>query len=167
MIELGKAGTAGTEKGTVPVLDDGRLVATLHASKWKEAATATVGDRAWVFTRQKRQLTGRWASDPETAVRLSARQTSAWKSIWSFDLEGTPVEARYASRWKSTHRFESEGSPVALSGKTGGWSPRPTLTFQRDLPLEHQVFLLWWELLMRRRAASVAAATAAGGGAAS
>ena len=70
MLELGKAGSAGAEKGVLPVLRDGAVVATLRASNWKEAATAVVGDREWVFAKHKRELTGRWAAEPEDAVRL-------------------------------------------------------------------------------------------------
>ena len=86
MLELGKAGTAGTEKGVLPVLRDGLVVATLRASNRKEAATAVVGDREWVLAKRKRELTGRWAADPEDAVRLRARQTSFWKGTWEAAL---------------------------------------------------------------------------------
>jgi hypothetical protein len=166
VIELGKAGTAGTEKGTVPVLLDGALVATLHVSTWKEGARAVVGGREWVFAKHKRQLTGRWAADPEETVRLSAQPTSAWRGTWAFDLEGTTLEARPASRWKGTHRFLADGRPVAETGSNGVWSPKPTLTLQDDLLLDHQVFLLWWVLVMFRRQAAGTAAAAAGGAAA-
>lgn len=132
MLALGNAGSAGTEKGVLPVLRDGALVATLHASNWKEAATATVGDRSWIFSKQHRELTGRWAAEPEGSARLRARQTSAWKGTWHLDL-------------------------------AGGWSPKPTLTTDPSLSLDHAVFLLWVELLIRKRAAAEAAA--AGGAA--
>lgn len=159
MLELGKAGSAGKGKGVLPVLRDGALVATLRASNWKEAATAVVRGREWVFAKQKRELTGRWAAEPEGLVRLRARQTSAWKGTWTADLEGTPVEVRNASLWKGTHRYLAGGRQIAQSGSTGGWSPRPTLDADDSLPVEHQVFLLWLELVIGRR--NNAAATAA------
>ena len=59
MLELGKNGSHGTAKGTLPVLSDGAVVASLHASNWKESATAEVGERSWVFGRAGRELTGR------------------------------------------------------------------------------------------------------------
>ena len=159
MLELGKSGSHGTAKGAVPVLSDGAVVATLHASNWKEAATAEVGERSWVFRRQGgRELTGRWAADPEDAVRLRARQVSYWKGSWAVELDGAPVEVVTASWWKGTHRFVAGGRPLAESGSTGGWSPRPTLTVQGDLPLDHAVFLLWFGLILARRSAAAAAA---------
>jgi hypothetical protein len=159
VLELGKSGSHGTGKGAVPVLSDGAVVATLHASNWKEAATAEVGDRSWVFRRQGgRELVGRWAADPEDAVRLRARQVSYWKGSWSVELDGAPVEVVSASWWKGTHRFVAVGRPLAESGSTGGWSPRPTLTVQGDLPLDHAVFLLWFGLILARRSAAAAAA---------
>jgi hypothetical protein len=162
VLELGKAGTAGAEKGVIPVLRDGSVVATLRASDWKESATAVVGDREWVFSKRKGELTGRWAAEPERAARLRAKQTSLWKGTWTTDLEGTAVEVEKASPWKVTHRFLSGGRQVAESGSTGGWSPRPTLTADDGLALDHQVFLLWLELVLsRRNTAAITAATGA------
>ncbi|HZB20233.1 MAG TPA: hypothetical protein VE463_10390 [Blastococcus sp.] len=161
MLELGRTGTAGAERGAIPVFRDGSVVATLRASDWKESATAVVGDREWVFSKRKGELTGRWAAEPEGTARVSARQTSLWKGTWTADLEGTPVDVESASYWKGTHRFLSGGRQVAESGSTGGWSPRPTLSADA-LPLDHQVFLLWLLLVIsRRNTAAISAATGA------
>ena len=123
MLELAKAGSLGYPRGELPVLRDGSVVAVLRAANWKEAATAVVGDRAWSFAKRKGVLTGRWVAEPEDAVRLSARQRSFWKSSWTIDLEGRPVEMQKRSMWKGTHRYLSGGKPIAESGTTGGWSP--------------------------------------------
>lgn len=159
MLELGKSGGQGSGKGTRPVLSDGAVVATLHASNWKEAATAEVGERSWVFSKDGRELTGREAGDPEGAVRLRAWQTSWWKGTWNVELDGVPVEVATASAWKGTHRYSAGGRQLAESGNTGGWSPRPTLTAEASLPLHSQVFLLWVELVIGRRTTAAAAAT--------
>ncbi|MGY2067824.1 hypothetical protein [Blastococcus sp. SYSU DS0619] len=167
MLELGKAGTLGMPKGVLPVLRDGEVVATLRSSQWKEAATATIGDRAWALTTKRRDLMARWESEPADAVRLRAHQTSYWSGTWEVDLEGTPVEVRTASRWKGTRRYLVAGRSVAESGTTGGWAPRPTLDADAALPLEHQVFLLWVESVVSgRNSAALTAAVVAGGGAA-
>jgi hypothetical protein len=162
VLELGKAGSAGTEKGVLPVLRDRSVVATLRASSWKEAATAVVGDREWVFAKNKRELSARWATEPEGAVRLRAWQTSFWKGTWAAELDGMPVEVQSTSWWKGTRRYLAGGRQVAESGTTGGWSPRPTLTADDALPLDQQVFLLWVELVItRRNTAAVGAAAGA------
>ena len=159
MLELGKSGSHGTERGTVPVLSGDAVVATLRASNWKEAATAQVGDRSWVYSRQGgRELVARWALDPADAVRLRARQESYWKGTWTVELDGTTVEVVTASMWKGTRRYLAGGRELAESGTTGAWSSRPTLTAQPELVLDHAVFLLWVELVLGRRAAAVAAA---------
>ena len=158
MLELGKSGAHGTAKGTLPVPADGVVVATLQASNWKEAATAQVGERSWVFSKAGRELTGRWAVDPEDAVRLRARQTSYWQGTWTMELDGVAVTVTPASRWKGTHRYAVGGRQLAESGTTGSWSPRPTLTVGPDLSLDHAVFLLWVELVLGRRWAAAAAA---------
>ena len=169
MLVLGKAGTAGTEKRVLPVLHDDVVVATLRASNWKEAATAVVGNREWVLAKAKRELTGRWAADPEGTARLRARQTSFWRGTWEADLEGTPVQAEVVSRWKGGHRYRSGGRVIAETGTTGGWSPRPTLTADEALPPDHQGYLLWLALVISRRyeaatVAAVARGAAPGGG---
>ncbi|GAB3364361.1 hypothetical protein [Modestobacter lapidis] len=157
MLELGRSGAHGTAKGTVPVLSDGVGVATLRASSWKDAATAEVGSRSWMFTKRGRELTGRWAAEPEDAVRLRAREESFWKGAWSVELDGVPVEVDTVSRWKGTRRFSASGRKLAESGRTRGWNPRPTLTADPALPLDSQVFLLWLELVAIRRNAAAAA----------
>lgn len=165
MLELGKSGSHGTERGTVPVLRDGAVVATLRASNWKESATAVVDGQQWVLGRRKRELTARWAAEPEDAVRFRAWQTSGWKGTWAADLAGTPVEVRNLSLWKGTHRYLVAGRVVAESGTVGALSPRPTLTGDESLPLDQQVFLLWVELVIGRRNMAMTAGIAAGGAA--
>ncbi|MPQ97522.1 hypothetical protein GB931_06210 [Modestobacter sp. I12A-02628] len=154
MLELGRSGGHGVGSGVRPVLSGDAVVATVRASNWKEAATAAVGDREWVFTRRRGRLTGRWASDPETAERFCAHRPSRWKDLWTLQLEDTTLHMEHASRWKGTHRYLRDGRPVAESGRTG-WGNRPTLAAQQ-LPVEHQVFLLWVELLLIRRSAAAA-----------
>jgi hypothetical protein len=163
VLELGKAGSAGTEKGVTPVLRDGSVVATLRVSNWKDAATAEVGDREWIFSKRKGVLTGRWASEPEESARLQARQTSWWKGTWTIDLEGTSLDAEKTSTWASTHRYLANGRQVAESGTVGRWTARPTLEADDSVALDHQVFLLWVEFVEGRR--NAATTTAATGGA--
>ncbi|SFE41629.1 hypothetical protein [Blastococcus tunisiensis] len=162
MLELGKPGTAGTPTGVAPVLRDGVVVAALAASNWKDSATARIGDREWVFSRHKGELTGRRAAEPEGSARVRARKVSSWKGTWTVELEGTRVEVESGSVWKGTHRFLSGGRQVAVSGSSGGWSPRPTLDAEPAIPLDHQVFLLWLELVIRRRNTAAMTAVTAG-----
>ena len=166
MLEHGKSGAAGYPRGELPVLRDGAPVAVLRASNWKEAATAVVGDREWIFTKRKGELRGRWSTEPQDTARLRARSSSFWKTRWTLDLEGRPVEMQGVSMWRGSHRYLSGGQRLAESGSTGWWSSRPTLHADDALPLHQQVFLLWVELVISRRnaaaAGGVAAATAAG-----
>jgi hypothetical protein len=160
-LELGRSGSTGT-RGQTPVLRNGAVVATVRASQWREAASAVIDDREWVFEKSRGTLAARWAADPEGTSRLSAMQTSFWRGTWTADLEGTVVEVRSLSRWRSTRGYLVDGREVARSGNTGGWSPRPTLVAGDTLPLHQQVFLLWLELVISRRdQAALAGATTA------
>ncbi|MGY1672962.1 hypothetical protein [Geodermatophilus sp. SYSU D00710] len=160
MLELGR----GSRE--LPVLRDGEVVAVLRAAGWKEAATAVVGDREWVFTRRKRDLVGRLAADPEEAARMRAVRTSAWRGTWCVDLDGVPVDVETVSWWKGTRRYTSGGRTVGEGGTTGGWSPRPTVTADDSLSLEAQVFLLWVQLVLDRRQTATTIAATTGGAAA-
>ena len=165
MLVLGKAGSAGTEKGVSPVLRDDVVVATVRASNWKEAATAVVENREWVLARDGRELVGRWPVDPAGTARLRARQASWWRGTWDVDLEGLVLQGARASLWRSALRYTDGDRQVALGGTTGGWSPRPILTADVPLPLHQQVFLLWVELVLARRdAAGAGGADGDGGG---
>jgi hypothetical protein len=164
MLELGKAGTAGAERGALPVLDGGALVATLRTAKVRDAATAVVGGQEWLFTRSGRGLVGRRAGDPEDTDRFRATQTSWWKGSWEIDLEGTQLRMTPASAWRGTHRYSRDGRTVAESGFTGRWLRLPTIAVQEPLPLPAQVFLLWVELVLTRRATAGAAAAGAAAG---
>ncbi|MGY1752467.1 hypothetical protein [Blastococcus sp. SYSU D01042] len=162
VLQLGKAGAHGVGRGVLPVLADGAVVATLQASNWKEQATASIGEREWLFSKRKSEVTARWAVDPDDTARLRARQTSFWKGTWAAELDGTTVEVETLSHWKGTHRYLSGGQEVARSDSTGGWSPQPTLEASPQVPLEHRVFLLWLELVItRRNDAALTAATGA------
>jgi hypothetical protein len=155
VLELGRAGAAGGERGVRPVLRGDLVVATLRASNWKEAATAVVDAREWVLAKDGRELVARWPADPAGTARLRARRTSWWRGTWDVDLEGLVLQAARASFWRSGLRYSDGGRQVALGGTTGGWSRRPTLRADVDLPLHQQVFLLWLELVLARRDATV------------
>ncbi len=166
MLELGRAGTSGTAEDEVPVLRDGAVVAVLRTGGRREAATAVVADRRWVFARRRRELVGRWVADPEDATRFRAVPTSAWRGTWAVDLDGRSLTVETASWWRGTRRrYTSGGRTVGEGGTTGGWSPRPTLTADATLSLDAQVFLLWVRLVLDRRQASAAGGAAAGGAA--
>ncbi len=150
MLELARDGG-----GRLPVLHRGEVVAVLRTSFWRESASAVVGDREWVLDRRRGGvLVGRWAADPEDAVRHRAEQTSTWRDSWRIDLQGTAVDASTASWWSGRLRFSVHGRTVAESGSTGRWSSRCTLTAGDDLPLDAQVFLLWVQCVADRRASS-------------
>ncbi len=164
VLELGRAGAAGGERGVRPVLRGDLVVATLRASTWEEAATAVVANREWVLAKDGRELVGRWPADPAGTARLRARQTSWWRGTWSVDLGGTQVQAQPASWWHGSRRYLAGDRVVAESGSTGGWWPRPTLRADDGLSLDEQVFLLWLELVIRGRDAAVLGGDGGGDG---
>ncbi len=82
-----------------------------------------------------------------------------WRSTWEMTLEGIQYTMAPKSFWRGTQRVERGGREVAVSGKTGGWSSRPTLRASDAVPLDHQLFLLWMVFLLQRRSSNAAAAS--------
>ncbi|MCA0143849.1 hypothetical protein [Blastococcus sp. LR1] len=164
MLELGKAGSLGVDKHDVPVVRDGAVVATLHGKRSKQPGTATIGAQTWLLEQSSKELTARLPGEPEHAARLRASRVSMWKGTWTAELEGTPVQVQTASHWTSTHRYLIGERVIAETGSTGGWAPRATLTAEPDLPLHHQVFLLWLESTLRGSADGTAAVFGDGDG---
>ncbi|QXG75548.1 hypothetical protein KUM42_17325 [Modestobacter sp. L9-4] len=158
MLELGRRGSHGTPQGTFPVLADGVAVAVLRASNWREQATADVGGRSWVFGRAgSRDVTARWAADPDGTARMRAHRPSSWRNDWTLDLEGVAVQMANASSWKGTNRYTLDGRQVAESGTVSFWSTDRTLQADPVLTLDAQVFLLWFERVLSRRRSAAAA----------
>jgi hypothetical protein len=83
VLVLGKAGSAGTATGVLPVLREGFVVATVRPVGRKEAATAVVGDRGWIFARRGHRLMGPTATDPAEVERLQAERTSFRHDRWA------------------------------------------------------------------------------------
>ena len=163
MLELGKAGSAGAEKGVLPVLRDGSVVAMLRASNWKEAATAVVGDREWVFAKNKGELTG--------AVGRRARGRRPAAGAAGVLLEGHLDGGPRGPAGRDGERLDVAGHPpVPQRGPAGRRerhdrrlvAPADARPATTRCPLHQQVFLLWLELVLsRRNTAAVGAATGA------
>lgn len=166
MLELGKV-----KDKQAPIQRGEEVVAVLSASNWKEEATVSHGEIVWTLRSRKGRLIGALSTDPEITdsgeqARLVAEQTSWWRGTWDLTLEGVRYTLSPKSVWRGTHRIERSGQEVAVSGTTGGWSPRVTLEAAADVPLHHQFFLLWMAFVLNRRASNAAMAAGVAGGAA-
>ncbi len=165
MLEIGKV-----KDKRAPILRGPETVAVLTASNWKDEATLSRGETVWNLRSAKgKRLIGRLSTDPEVTdtgdqARFLAEQTSWWRGTWDITLEGVRYSLGPASIWRGTHRIERGGQQVALSGRTGTWSTRVTLDATDDVPVDHQLFLLWMLMVLNRRADNTAAATAVAGG---
>ena len=148
------------------------VVAVLAASNWKEEATLRHGETVWKFrSRKGKRLIGTLSTDPEVSdageqARFLAEQASMWRGSWDITLEGIRYTLGPNSLWRGTHRVERCGQEVAVSGAAGTWSTRVTLEAAADVPLDHQLFLLWMVFILNRRASDAATTAAVAGGAA-
>ncbi len=112
-----------------------------------------------MFAKHRGELLARLAAEPEGAARMRARQGVLLVGHLDAGPGGDRGRGAHRVALAGTHRYLVRDRVVAESGSTGGWSPRPTLTAERVLTLDQQVFLLWLELVISRR--NTAAATAA------
>lgn len=164
MLEIGKV-----KDEQAPILRGDEIVATLRASNWKEEATLIRAGTEWALSRKKGRLIGTLTSDPQMSdtgeqARFRAEQVSLWKGTWELTLDGIRYALGPKSIWRGTQTVSRGGQEVAVSGKTKGWSARVTLEAANDVPLDHQLFLLWVVFILDRRAASAATSAAVVGG---
>jgi len=89
-----------------------------------------------------------------------------WRGTWDITLDGVRYTLAPKSFWRGTHAIERNSQEVAVSGTAGTWSTRMTLDAAEDVPLDHQLFLLWMVFILNRRASNAAASAAVVGGAA-
>lgn len=165
MLEIGKI-----KDKRAPILRGEEIIAVLATSNWKEDATLTRGQTVWyLHSSRGKRLIGTLSTDPEVVgtgeqARFFAQQSSWWRGTWDITLEGVRYSLAPASFWRGTHRVDRNGQQVALSGRAGTWSTRVTLDAADDVPVDHQLFLLWMLLTLQRRANNAAAGTAIAGG---
>lgn len=155
ILEIGKP-----KHKQAPILRDGEVVAFLSVSNWTERATLTRGEWAYnLGSRRRRRLIGSLRTDPEPPdtgeqARFFAAQRSMWLGIWDLNLEGVLYTMSSPSSWRATRRIERNGQEVGVTGTTSWWlGPHPTLNAAYDVPLDHQLFMLWMAFVLQRRAA--------------
>jgi hypothetical protein len=147
VLEVGGAGTSGVAEGVTPVVRDGAVVATIGRSRRRGPVPAVVAGQEWSYEHQRRQLLGRWASDPQGTARCWARQASP-RSDFDIELEGTPVTRRLVDL-RALQYVGPDGVAVAEVRVTGVIRETSTMIADPRLPLHHQVFLLWLDVLVR------------------
>lgn len=144
----------------------------LAASNWRDEATVRRGEWEWHFaSRRGRRLIGTLSTDPPVSgsgerARFFAHQTSMWRGTWDIWLEGVPYRLGPRSFWRGSRVLERAGQDVGVTGTAGTWSRRVTLDVADDVPIDHQIFLLWMAFILQRRANNAAAGAAVAGGAA-
>ena len=131
----------------------------------------TRGETVWKLrSRKGKRLIGTLATDPEVSdtgeqARFLAEQASMWRGTWNIILDGVRYTLGPKSFWRGTHRIERSGQEVAVSGTVGTWSTRMSLEAADDVPIDHQLFLLWMAFILNRRASNAATTAAVTGGA--
>ena len=144
MLELGKRGSAGVDEDAMPVLSHDVVVATLYPSD--TGTRAVVAGREWLFGPTRVATWGRLAADPPDTTRVVVHGIHGkkwWARAARFQLEGTTLEMEARRWWRPGMAFTVDGRAVGRSGLRWGLQLRPTLTVGAELPLDHQVFVLW------------------------
>ncbi|HLR84192.1 MAG TPA: hypothetical protein VK059_04540 [Nocardioidaceae bacterium] len=144
--------------GAVHVLQGDSVVAEVRASSFRERADVAIGAAQWEYFKRSGTLHG---VSQGHAGRLSASRQSMFRQGWQVEAGAQAYLIRPEGFFQSRYRVERAGVSIGESRKAGFWSNRPTLDVDADVPLEHQVFLLWIAFIMRRRAAGAAAGASA------
>ena len=145
--------------GIVPVEREGRVVAELRPSSFRERADVAIEGAPWQFFKRSGDLHAVREGMPEA---LTASRPSFFRQAWEVDAGTIAYRIEPAGFFRSGYHVLCGATRIGYSDKIGFWTRRPTLDVDPSVPLEHQVFLLWVAYVMRKR--SEGAATAGGGG---
>ena len=145
--------------GSVPVLRDDAVVASIWPSHLRERAEAEVDARHWSYARRSRAL--RATLTPEPEPRMVATRPSMMRQAWDIRTDRATYRIEPMGLLQSGYRVLRDGAQVGTSARAGFWSSRPTLEVDSSVSADEQVFLLWVAYIMRRRGGAAASSAGA------
>ena len=137
---------------------DGRAVAELDISWWRERGELTIAGQTYAIARE-----GLIAGDFRmTAVDHSVVATACKPSVLRrrFDIvyRGHTVVLEARSAWRRTMDVLLDGRAVGAITPAGAWTRRASAELPDALPLPVQVFVVWLAVLLWKREQDAAAA---------
>ena len=137
------------------ILQDGREIALLDASAWRERAEVEIAGAPCRLYR--RGMLGAFVIEWEGNVLATAEKPSAFRSAFDVEVRGRRLQLRRPSMWRRDFALYEGGVEIGRIAPQKWWSKRSTLRLPETLPLPARVFLFWLVSIMWRRDEAAAA----------
>lgn len=141
------------------VARDGRAVAELDISWWRERGELTVGGDTYAIVRQGFVSSDFTMTAPDGGVVATASKPSLLQRRFEVVHGGHTITLEARSIWRRTMDVLLDGRAVGAITPVGAWSRRADVDLPDALPLPVQVFVTWLAVLLWKREQDAAAAT--------
>jgi hypothetical protein len=144
----------------------GQRIATLHVSRWKEAAALAFEGRSYKLYREG-VLSGAFLLELEGQVVARAVKPSVFRSRFELELDSRSYSLERASVFGKTFRLSAGDAGGGTIQRAALFTRKTAIDLPPDWPIPVQVFAFWLVLVIwnrQRRSGGAAAAAAAAGG---
>lgn len=119
---------------------DGRVVAEVDKSFWRERAEVVVDGEQWVF----RSDWSRLVAESGDVVHYTASKRGMFSSHWVIEgASDTTLEIKSSGFFSSGYDILAQGAVVSQVKSGSIWSTKPQADLPDSVPLGEAVFVLW------------------------
>ena len=130
---------------------DGRAVAELDFSWWRERGELAIAGETYAITREGFISSDFTMTAPGGAVVATASKPSVLLRRFAIVHGGHTVTLEARSAWRRTMDVLLDGHAVGAITPDGAWTRRASADLPDALPLPVQVFVVWLAVLLWKR----------------
>lgn len=136
---------------------EGRRIALLDVSHWKEAGEISIDGQSYRLFRE-RLMSGAFILEKEGQAVARAVKPSAFRSQFDLELEARPYMLKPDSLFKRSFSVFRNEASVGNIRRAGFFTRRAMIDLPSEWPLPVQVFVFWLVVVIWNRDDSAAAA---------
>ena len=137
---------------------NGREVAELDISWWRERGALTIAGQTYAIAREGLIAGDFRMTAPDHSVVATASKPSVLRRRFDIVYRGHTVVLEARSAWRRTMDVLLDGRAVGAITPAGAWTRRASAELPDALPLPVQVFVVWLAVLLWKREQDAAAA---------
>jgi hypothetical protein len=138
------------------LFDQGRSLAEIGLSSWREKGGLTIGNSGYRVYREG-LFTGAFVLESGGTAVARAEKPSAMTRRMIIDFRGTQFELRPRGIFSRGFQLLSRGAVVGTLSAGGFFSRRMDVELSEELPLPLRAFVVWLTLLLWKRDMEAAA----------
>ena len=137
------------------VEEDGREIAVLDLSPWRERGTFELDDDSFSLTREG-TMSGAFQLEQQGQVVASATKPNFWRSHFEISVDGRDYLLRKRSMLGRDFVLEQSGDAVGTIRPKSFMHRAVDVDLPREWPLEIRLFVVWLVILMWLRESNAA-----------